>query len=408
MPIINAKDSDSTIFNDIPTGLYYYYIPKNEVKSATYLGFAPVIESLTYNPFIELDDVQVTEVNFDTARFGSPDNTTPKCLRLLSNNKIEKVLGSFDIYNNIDEDIETKMLMYPYKYYIVTDYINQALLIKPQLLNNNGRIEVKVITTPLTVEGKYNISVKGYKNDNNGNLEGIVNNTSFMLPVTSSIYSQFLATSSASFNQGITNTLLENDVTLRQGINTAKLNYEQQQTSNIMNSLGSILSMNISGLLNSGVNSIFTNKQYANLVSNLNENAGVKENAIISMANAKTSDMINTPNSLKTSGNDTLFNLEIGQKKIDIIEYEPTSTMKTRLQNYFKRFGYAINDYRPININTRKYFNFVKTSVCNVTGQRVPHRYLEEIKEIFNKGVTIWHVDNGAEVGNYKVKNMEV
>ena len=33
---------------------------------------------------------------------------------------------------------------------------------------------------------------------------------------------------------------------------------------------------------------------------------------------------------------------------------------------------------------------------------------LEEIKEIFNKGVTIWHVDNGAEVGNYKVKNMEV
>ena len=175
-----------------------------------------------------------------------------------------------------------------------------------------------------------------------------------------------------------------------------------------MNSLGSILSMNISGLLNSGVNSIFTNKQYANLVSNLNENAGVKENAIISMANAKTSDMINTPNSLKTSGNDTLFNLEIGQKKIDIIEYEPTSTMKTRLQNYFKRFGYAINDYRPININTRKYYNFVKTSVCNVTGQRVPHKYLEEIKEIFNKGVTIWHVDNGAEVGNYKVKNMEV
>ena len=118
--------------------------------------------------------------------------------------------------------------------------------------------------------------------------------------------------------------------------------------------------------------------------------------------------MINTPKSQKTSENDTIFNIEIGQKKIDIIEYEPTSTMKTRLQNYFKRFGYAINDYRPININTRKYYNFVKTSVCNITGQRVPHRYLEEIKEIFNKGVTIWHVDNGAEVGNYNVKNMEV
>lgn len=407
MPIINAKDSDSTIINDIPTGLYYYYIPVGEVQKASYLGFATTVESVTYNPFLDLENVTITETTFDTERYGTPDSTIPKCYRLLSNTKVSKLLGSINLYENLDKDIETKMLIYPYRYFIITDYINQALLIKPQLLKN-GKIEVQVMTTPLTLEGKYNINVKGYKNDNIGNLEGMTNNTSFMLPVTSSAYSQFLATSSASYNQGIANTLLENDVTLRQGLNTAKLNYEQQQTSNIMNGIGSLLSLNLGGLLSSGANSMYANKQYNNLIANAQENANIKENAIISMANAKVSDMINTPNSLKTSGNDTLYNLELSQRKIDIIEYVPTPTMKRRLKNYFKRYGYAINDYRTMDLESRKYFNFIKTNVCNISSNTVPHKYIEELKEIFNKGVTIWHVDNGAEVGNYNVENMEV
>ena len=46
------------------------------------------------------------------------------------------------------------------------------------------------------------------------------------------------------------------------------------------------------------------------------------------MAQAKITDMINTPNSIKTSGNDTLFNLVNSNQKIDIIKYQPKAKIK--------------------------------------------------------------------------------
>ena len=59
-------------------------------------------------------------------------------------------------------------------------------------------------------------------------------------------------------------------------------------------------------------------------------------------------------------------------------------------------------------MNSRKYYNFVKTNSCNIASAKVPLIHMNELKEIFNRGVTIWHVDNGAEVGNYNVDNIEI
>ena len=80
--------------------------------------------------------------------------------------------------------------------------MNPPLLIKPELADSDT-IEIKVRTTPLSVQAKYNLYVKNYKGDRDGNLEGIVNSISYMLPVASSVYSQFMATSQASYNQNI-------------------------------------------------------------------------------------------------------------------------------------------------------------------------------------------------------------
>ena len=128
------------------------------------------------------------------------------------------------------------------------------------------------------------------------------------------------------------------------------------------------------------------------------------------MAQARISDMINTPNSIKTTGNDTLFNLRLSRQQIDVIEYKPKDEVIYRLDQYFKRYGYRYNRYGKIGdyINSRKFYNFVKTNSCNIATAKVPLIHLEEIKEIFNRGTTIWHIDNGAEPLNYDVENMEV
>ena len=128
------------------------------------------------------------------------------------------------------------------------------------------------------------------------------------------------------------------------------------------------------------------------------------------MAQAKITDMINTPNAIKTSGNDTIFNLINSNQKIDIIKYEPKAKTKFRISRYFERYGYRYNEYGKLgnHINSRKYFNFVKTSSCNIATAKVPLIHLEELKEIFNRGTTIWHIDRGAEPLNYEVDNVEV
>ena len=160
------------------------------------------------------------------------------------------------------------------------------------------------------------------------------------------------------------------------------------------------------GLANSAL-SRYQSQQSTDLnVSQLNETAKMKENEIISMKNAKVNDLINSPSSLKTAGNDAVYNMMINDRKIDLIEYAVTDPYMERIDNHFKRFGYAYNDWETPNVRTRKYFNYIKTSVCNIAStSTIPLEYLEEIKDIFNSGITFWHKDRGARILNYNVKN---
>ena len=412
MGIISGNEPDSSNLDNMPVGLYYYYIDKAKLSEAGYLGWVSTIESVTFNPFIEENDLSLYKANFDTDRYGTPSGTIPNCYRVVTNNVIEKVLGEvklFPLKSEIDEFDDIRLHFYPFKYYLITDYINSPLIVKPELVKTHAnKMIIKVLTAPLSQEGKYNIFVDNYKYDMYGNLEGIVNNTPFMLPVSSSAYSQFLASSSASFHQGNINAMLENDVTLKQGLRSNDFS----NISNIINTgvgVGAnLVSANFGGAistLGNGITSFFENQMQRDFMK---ENASLKENAISSMANAKVSDMLTTPKALKTCGTDTLFNLANGRFRIDVVEYGMNDQQHYRVLDYLQRYGYAQNKYMRLTLANRKYFTFIKTNVCNVTGEKIPHSDLEEIKSIFNSGITFWNMDNVRTIGDYQVNNEEV
>lgn len=298
--------------------------------------------------------------------------------------------------------------------------MNPPLLIKPELVDSDT-IEIKVRTTPLSVQAKYILYIKNYKGDRDGNLEGIVNSISYMLPVASSIYSQFMATSQASYNQNIQNLMLENDKTLNQSTAMANLSYRQNTESNILNTVTNLTSNTISALsgnlgaigsaIGSGISGNLTQKHLSEN-RNINndfttQNWLLNEYEITANKNAKMTDMLNTPLSIKSSGNDSLFNLINGNQRIDLIEYELLPTAKNRLSNYFKRYGYKYNRYTQLYncVYARPHFNYVKTHVANITSEKVAHKYLEDIKAIFNSGITLWHMDNNTEIFDYDVNN---
>lgn len=424
MSIVSGNDIESSIMGNIPVGLYYYCIPREKINSATYLGFVDTIQSLTYNPFIEVDDMStIVECSFDSDRYGSPKGGIPKCYRMSGFDTIDKQLYELNTFPDTDNGLPTfepKLYTFPFRYFMITDYMNTPLVIKPELCEDKT-LKLRVKATNIATESKYNLYVNGYKGDYNGNLNGIVNNSPLMLPVLSSAYSQFLATSSASFNQGNINAMLENDLTLKQGLATNSLNYRQNTTNNYMQgissglgAIASLLSLNFGGVVNGamGVVQSGINQHFNTLSNNLNNSQLKEQNKlsnfeVSSMANAKTTDLLNTPNSIKTSGNDTLFNLVNSNRKIDIIEFGLDFRYKHRIYDYFVKYGYKVNKWEKINVNSRRYFNFIKTNTCNIVGDEIPHEYLEEIKDIFNRGVTIWHVDNGANVGDYSVSQLK-
>lgn len=424
MSIVAGNDIESSLMGNIPVGLYYYCIPREKVNSATYLGFVDTIQSLTYNPFIEIDDMStVIECSFDSDRYGTPKGGIPKCYRMSGFDTIDKQLYELNTFPDNDNGLPTfepKLYTFPFRYFMITDYMNTPLVVKPELCENKT-LKLRVKATNIATESKYNLYVNGYKGDYNGNLNGIVNNSPLMLPVLSSAYSQFLATSSASFNQGNINAMLENDLSLKQGLATNNLNYRQNTTNNYMQgvssglgAIASLLSLNFGGVVNGamGVAQAGINQHFNTLSNNLNNSQLKEQNKlsnfeVSSMANAKTTDLLNTPNSIKTTGNDTLFNLVNSNRKIDIIEFSLDFRYKHRIYDYFVKYGYKVNKWEKINVNSRRYFNFIKTNTCNIVGKEIPHEYLEEIKDIFNRGVTIWHIDNGASIGDYSVSQLQ-
>ena len=129
----------------------------------------------------------------------------------------------------------------------------------------------------------------------------------------------------------------------------------------------------------------------------------------INMAMAQANDMKSTPNTMISMGSDVYYGLDKGNKKVNLYRFGLTDEYYQKLGDYFAMFGYKQNKVMTINRRNRHYYNYIKTIGVNIKSSGVPRNHLEEIKSIYNNGVTIWHVDrNGVEVGDYSMDNYEV
>lgn len=70
---------------------------------------------------------------------------------------------------------------------------------------------------------------------------------------------------------------------------------------------------------------------------------------------------------------------------------------------YMSMFGYKVNRVKTPNVTGRPNWNYVKTISCNFTGPSVPQKDVEEIRTMFDNGITLWH--NPSTFGNYSLDN---
>jgi hypothetical protein len=60
------------------------------------------------------------------------------------------------------------------------------------------------------------------------------------------------------------------------------------------------------------------------------------------------------------------------------------------IDDYFSMYGYQVNEVAIPHITGRLNWNFVKTIGANIEGD-IPENDINELKSIFNTGVTLWH-----------------
>lgn len=400
-------------------GMYYYICSDYEMdKISAITGNCSAVNSCWFSPILTEEDLTTKEVEYDVKRYGELKgwelNFTPTLKRITKVNTIKKKIGEIDKYpvpNRTKKkhwSNESRLYNFPYTYYLLTDFINPPLEIKAHEIKNNEKISVYAKAF-ITDRGSYSLYVNGLKGDSYGNMEGQVSTATLDIPVGSSAYSQWSATQKARDNQNYTNALFNLSFQGKQTELNNSIGLKNSVASSGGNFLGSLMKGDIvqalGSLASAGVNAF---NQYQ--VNNLGlDKLRIDQNAVIGLKSAQLKDLSNTPRTMLSTGSDINFNLINGNRQIALIKYTITDEYKERLTDYFTFYGYKQAKVMNINIRSRYYFNYIKTSNVNIYPEGIPKAHYDELRNIYNSGVTIWHMDNkGVHMFDYSKDNYEV
>lgn len=123
------------------------------------------------------------------------------------------------------------------------------------------------------------------------------------------------------------------------------------------------------------------------------------ENQAKLMANAMDKDI--EPSQIHGKVSSINLNAAINKMEFNFYVMSATQQLAKTIDNFFEAYGYAVNSLKIPNLNSRPSWNFVKTSGCTFAGN-VPPDMLRGFRAIFDRGVTIWHVN---DIGNYSLSN---
>ena len=417
--VINESSQDTWKNNlyGLPCGLFFYFLNDTimigDSSASEFIGNCFTIQSVQYVPFINSTDLNLTKVKYDNSRCGGENGELPNYFNVYRIDEMVnpiKELGTFTPYkvekqNKIDWRNESRLYNYPYMFAYLTDNLNPPMEIK----YHNCKEGTNTIKVKNTVSDRcsYGIFIDGYKGDIDGRMEALVSGDAHELPCSSNQYNQWYATNKNNMTQNIKNmqasTMLQN-----QGVSMQKT---KTQWDSGLSMVGGAIDLFGGGggdtIATSAVNLYYADKEAALQTQMNNQNV---QNSI-NMALASSNDMKSVPNTMVSMGSDVFYGLVNGNKTVTLTRMRCNDDVMERLGNYFHRFGYKQNRMLDLSdvLRSRYYFNYIKTIGCQITGN-IPRRHLESLNAIFDKGVTVWHIDrDGVEPLNFdKADNHEI
>lgn len=345
------------------------YTQDDAVNNVVSIYITDYYDNVSYVP--ATDTISFSSEKYERAGITDDVNENVWTLYVSEIKNFRSTVHSFgNKYDGYTDVTESKLLMHPYTTLIIDDFKGNRLELKNEYLkNNNLTLRYR---GALGTSNKVSYQVEGYATDLTDQMNGyetsIINNSPNDVPILAEMLSAYL--------QGNKNAL------------------ENQRSSMIFSGTLNTITGAIQGASTGGKLGAVTGAGVAAANSYYQ----------IEGLNAKRRDIVNTPPSLGKMGGNAAFDYGNGLTGIFIIKKEIMPEYRKRLSDFFKMFGYKVNELKTPNYKSRQHFNYLKTVGANVTGN-VPHEDLAIIKRMFDTGVTLWHT---PDVGNYGLINNEV
>ena len=141
---------------------------------------------------------------------------------------------------------------------------------------------------------------------------------------------------------------------------------------------------------NWGVNMV-TGMLTGNIGGMISGTMNLASNVADMMQQVRQAEMV--PNSAKGNQNTGDLNWVLGKTSFTGYKMSIKAEYARQIDDYFSAFGYKTNRNKIPNITGRSNWNYIQTAGCNIIAN-IPQDDLDEIKSLFDNGITIWHKPN--------------
>lgn len=244
-----------------------------------------------------------------------------------------------------------KLNCYPYRFRKLTDLNGQSVILKNELIDNNDVIQ--------HITSGASPSVLVYPKKYNGITSDFANSITIYgfppLPYDTSAYSEYIA-------------LHKNTIEVA--------NKEQafDNTVKTVTALGDITTSIATGNVGLGIRGV---QSFGDAIF-----SDLKREAMFEDLKQAPPKVHNTP-----KANTLINNNAIGWAVYDT---HLTDDYAELIDRYFDVFGYNVSTVKAVQFNSRSNWNYVQTVGINIVAD-IPQDDLQEIKDIFDRGVTVWH-----------------
>ena len=345
------------IYNSIPQGCYFlifdlasniakfshWYDKKGKQNAIVSMFIVPghLVLDATFRNYSVGEGIGSVRIGFMPSTFGAKDIATLTAYR-------NNTLDGYTPKNN-------KMFTYPYMYLTVSNNTGSNGIYKYEDFINPSETKWKVVGA-LTQGGSIKIYPEGYKNAGT--------NMAYDYGISWGKYPMISWSSDYYLNWQAQN-----------GVNQAV-----QTGANVLKDAGGIagglVAMSSSNSAGAGVSGIIGG--VGNLVSDIA--SAMQEQHVAQL----------TPDMARGNINCGDINFSMGKNCVTFACMSCRREYAIMIDNFFSMFGYKVNALKIPNLNSRSNWNFVKTKNCNAVGN-VPQEDLDEWKQIFDSGITIWH-----------------